>query len=258
MKRRTTNGFHFSIAVGLVAILTLTVGGLWVVARDAPSSALGNINSVPRPEVSPVQGCRNFASYWLTETSVPIEAETLEGFTNCRLGTDGKWYTWPELPLELDPEPPVIPEERSAEAAEMRATIIADLTDLQQSFSAAMMEEFGKVYSEQHNAVIGQVREGASLSSIRTRYARIMNGFMLDPEREAVAGYVGWIMQQRIDAYGVFRRACLRGDTEFLRVPCTGMEDNLSIRYAPWYWELAGDLWLDAYLHHLYGDQGEG
>lgn len=248
-------GSNFSIAVGIVAILTLTMGGLWVVARDAPSSAVGNFNNITRIEVSPSEGCENFANYWLEETSVPVEAETLEGFTNCRLGTDGKWYTWPELPAELDPDPPTIPEDREAEAADLRVRIVADLSALQGSFSNAMMDELGKIYNEQHNPVIGQIREGASISSIRTRYARIMNGFMLDPEREALADYVGWSMQQRMDSYGVFRRACLQDETEFLRQPCTGMEDNLSIRYAPWYWELANEHLLDAYLHHLYGDE---
>ena len=102
--------------------------------------------------------------------------------------------------------------------------------------------------------MIGQVREGASLSNVRTRYARIINGMMLDPQHEALAGYVAWIMQQRIDSYGIFRRACLENDTLYLRQPCTGMEDNLSIRYAPWYWELANDDLLDAYLHHLFAE----
>ena len=120
-----------------------------------------------------------------------------------------------------------------------------------------MMRELGKVYSEQANPVIGFTQEGVSLSSIRTRYARIMNGFMLDPQHEAMADYVGWVMQQRIDAFGTFRRACLQDDTAWLRQPCTGMEDNLSIRYAPWYWELANEGLIDDYLNHVFGPAEE-
>ena len=242
------------IGTGIVAALLLLIGVAWLVARDAPSSAVGDINSVPRLSITAAQGCQNFADYWLNKTSVPVDAATLEGFTNCREGTDGKWYLVSELPEGLNPNPPGVAPDSEKAANDLRAQLIADIATFQQSLSAAIMKELGKVYSEQANPVIGQTREGANLSSVRARYARLMNGYMLDPERAALAGYVGWVMQERIDAYGAFRRACLREETAWLRQPCTGMEDNLSIRYAPWYWELANDDLLDAYMDHLYGE----
>ncbi len=245
------------IGSSIVAALLLMIGIAWVAANDAPSSAVGDINAVPRQSITASQGCQNFAAYWLDNTSVPIDAATLEGFTNCRLGTDGTWYILSELPDELNPNPATILPENEAAANNLRARLVADISIFQQNLSDAMMKELGKVYSEQTNPVISRTREGASLSSIRTRYARIMNGYMLDPERADFANYVGWVMQQRIDSYGTFRRACLQDDTEWLRQPCTGMEDNLSIRYSPWYWELADEHLLDAYLSHLYGETSE-
>lgn len=242
------------IAVAITAGLLAVVGLLWLIARDAPSSGTGDTNTVPGVSVGPSEGCANFARYWLDETSVDVDAGVLEGFTNCRLATDGDWYTLAELPDEINPDPPAIAEQNQAASDETRARIIADLGILQQSFTEPMMTELGKVYSDQSNAVIGQTREGSSLSNVRTRYARIINGMMMDPSHDALAGYVSWLMQQRIDSYGIFRRACLEDDTAYLRQPCTGMEDNLSIRYAPWYWELARSDWLDAYLDHLYGE----
>lgn len=245
------------IGSSIVAALLLMVGIAWAAARDAPSSATGDINAVPRQSITASRGCQNFATYWLERTSVPIDAGTLEGFTNCRQGTDGNWYVVPELPNELDPSPSTILPENETDANSLRVRLVADIATLQQNLSDAMMKELGKVYSEQSNPVISHTREGASLSSIRTRYARIVNGYMLDPERKDFANYVGWVMQQRIDAYGAFRRACLQDDTAWLRQPCTGMEDNLSIRYAPWYWELADEHLLEAYLSHLYGTTDE-
>ncbi|MGE3796950.1 MAG: hypothetical protein AB7G88_03835 [Thermomicrobiales bacterium] len=248
---------HPVVGSTIVAVLLLMVGVAWLFARDAPSSALGDINSVPRTSITVSQGCQNFAEYWLDNTSIPLEGATLEGFTNCREGADGKWDVLSNLPAAQTMDMFAIAPEHEADARALRARLIADIATFQQSLSDAMMSELGKIYSERANPVIGNTAEGASLSSIRTRYARLMNGFMLDPQYDAVARYVGWIMQQRIDAYGVFRRACLQDETAWLRQPCTGMEDNLSIRYAPWYWELASDLTLDAYLHHLYGEGAE-
>ncbi len=249
-----SHGRHPVVAVAIAGGLLAIVGILWLVARNAPSSGIGDINYVPRTQISSSQGCANFARYWLDETSVDIDGAILEGFTNCRQGTDGKWYVLSALPPELTPIGSTIPTEREAAANEMKARILADIAILQQSFTDPMMDELGRVYSSAANPVIGYVREGASLSSVRTRYARTINGLMLDPRREALAGYVSWLMQQRIDAYGIFRRACLSDDTLYLKQPCTGMEDNLSIRYAPWYWELVSDTWLDTYLLHLYGE----
>ena len=244
-------------AAVIAGLMLVSVAVLWLVARDAPSSAVGEIAVVPRASITVSGGCQNFADYWLEETSVDIEPATLEGFTNCRYGKDGRWYVWPELPESAaEPAPELSAEDRAA-AEELEARILADVEALTEHISPELQEALNKVYSETNNPVISQIREGASLSNVRTRYARLVNSFMLDPEREALAGYVGWAMEQRINAYGVFRRACLDEDTGYLRQPCVGMEDNLSIRYAPWYWELRSPLLLDAYVTQLFAEEPE-
>src|SRR5688572_6868810 len=89
-------------AAMIAALMLLGVVVLWLFARDAPSSGIGEIAVVPRASITVSGGCQNFADYWLDETSVDIDAATLEGFTNCRLGDEGKWYVWTEHPDARD------------------------------------------------------------------------------------------------------------------------------------------------------------
>jgi hypothetical protein len=152
------------------------------------------------------------------------------------------------LPETEESALPAISDDDHAAADQLGARILEDIDALQDQISPELQEALDKIYSDTQNPVIGQVREGASLSNVRTRYARLVNAFALDPDHAALANYVGWAMEQRINAYGVFRRACLREDTAYLRQPCEGMEDNLSVRYALWYWELRNPLLIDAYL----------
>jgi hypothetical protein len=244
-------------AAMIAALMVVGVSMLWLIARDAPSSEIGEINSVPRASITVSGGCQNFADYWLDETSVDIDAATLEGFTNCRLGDEGKWYVWTEHPDARDDALSGLSEEDRAAADQLKARILEDIDALQEQISPELQESLDNIRSDNQNPVIGQVREGASLSNVRTRYARLINAFNLDPDHAALADYVGWIMEQRINSYGVFRRACLHEDTAWLRQPCVGMEDNLSIRYAPWYWELGNPLLIDAYLVAEFAEEPE-
>jgi hypothetical protein len=244
-------------AAVVAALMVLGVAVLWLVARDKPSSAVGEIGGVPRASITVSGGCQNFAGYWLDETSVDIDAATLEGFTNCRLGEEGKWYVWTELPETGEPALSALSDEDRAAADQLEARILEDIDALRDQISPELQAELDKIYSDTQNPVIGQLREGASLSNVRTRYARLVNAFALDSDHAAFANYVGWAMEQRINAYGVFRRACLRDDTAYLRQPCVGMEDNLGIRYAPWYWELRNPLLIDAYLAAQFAEESE-
>jgi hypothetical protein len=238
--------------LAITALLVVMLGGLWALARSAPSSEVGDIAGVPRPAISASEGCQAFAEYWLDETSIDVEPTVFEGFTNCRLGMDGRWYVWPESPNNPGL---LVPAEMRADAENLRRTLLEQIVAFQQSLPSHLSESLGSVYSERVNPVVGQTREGVPIANVRTRYARMVNAFGLDPGNEALADYVAWAMERRMHAYGVFRRACLDGSTEFLRQPCTGMEDNLSIRYAPWYWELANPLLLDAYLNDVFGGE---
>jgi hypothetical protein len=245
-------------AAVIAASMLVSVGALWLVARDAPSSEIGEIGVVPRASITVSGGCQNFADYWIEETSVDIEAATLEGFTNCRLGEDGKWYVWTEHPDARADALTGLSEEDRAAADQLKARILEDIDAMQAQISPELQESLDNIRSDIQNPVIGQVREGASLSNVRTRYARLINAFNFDLDHAALADYVGWVMEQRINAYGVFRRACLDGDTAYLRQPCVGMEDNLSIRYAPWYWELRSPLLIDAYLAAEFSTDPQG
>jgi hypothetical protein len=246
------------LAAVVVALMLVSVAALWAVARDAPSSEIGEIAVVPRASITVSGGCQNFADYWLEQTSVDIDAATLEGFTNCRRDDEGKWYVWTEHPDAKDDVLSGLSDAERAAADQLEARILEDIDALQDQISPEMRESLDKIHSDTQNPVIGQTREGASLSNVRTRYARLVNAFALDPDHAAFADYVGWVMEQRINAYGVFRRACLRADTTYLRQPCVGMEDNLSIRYAPWYWELRNPLLIDAYLAAQFVEEPEG
>ncbi len=233
------------LVLGLLAVM----GVAWNGARDAPSSEVGDISRVPRPAVAASDGCHNFATHWIDDTSIAVEPAVLEGFTNCRMGDDGRWHVWAETP-GLDR--PAVADEFAEDAQIVRAAILDDIRALQSQVSPELGEALGRIYSESANAVIGQTNEGVSIANARTRHARLVNAFALDPERSEFADYVGWVMKGRMDAYGMFRRACLENGTLYLRQPCVGMEDNLSIRYAPWYWELANPLLLDSYLADRY------
>ncbi|CAN5900156.1 hypothetical protein BH24CHL4_BH24CHL4_06030 [soil metagenome] len=251
-------GGHNALSAAAIAgSMVLGVIVLWFVARDAPSTAIGEIGAVPRASITVSGGCQNFADYWLNETSVDIEPATLEGFTNCRQGEEGKWYVWTELPAPDGSQLDELSEEDRSAAGELKARILEDIDALQVQISPELQAELDKVYGETQNPVIGQVREGASLSNVRTRYARLVNAFALNPDREALADFVAWSMERRINAYGVFRRACLDEGTVYLLHPCVGMEDNLSIRYAPWYWALRNPLLLDAYVADLFAEDPE-
>jgi hypothetical protein len=232
----------------MTLVIALGVGVAWLAARDAPSSAVGDIAQVPRASITSSQGCQNFVDYWIDDIGLDLDPLVFEGFTNCRQDTDGRWRIWSEVSGERRQTLDDLDEQTLEGAIALRSAIVEDLEALVDRISPELRSSLDNVHSGAPNPVIGHTREGVSVSSVRTRYARLMNGFMLDPDRAEVASYVGWVMKQRMDSYGAFRRTCLGADTEWLRQPCVGMEDNLSVRYVPWYWDLYHPMYLDAYI----------
>ena len=76
---------------------------------------------------------------------------------------------------------------------------------------------------------------------------------MLDPNNAELASYIGWVMARKIDGYADFRRECLDNDNvDMLHDACRGMEDNLSIRYAPLPWDLRDPDLLDTWYYETY------
>jgi hypothetical protein len=87
------------------------------------------------------------------------------------------------------------------------------------------------------------------ISPTRERYTRYTRAFLIDPDRPELAGYVGWWMQRRMEAYGAFAQACQgQRDKGYLDFACARMEDALSVRYPPWPWDLESTVALEEYL----------
>ena len=106
-----------------------------------------------------------------------------------------------------------------------------------------------QIYSSEPRSVTGNIREGVTIGPTRTRYARIINAATLDPQNQELADYVGWSMARRIDAYGRMRSQCVsESKVEHLHSICRALEDQLSIRFAPWPWDLSNPALLDTYL----------
>ena len=98
--------------------------------------------------------------------------------------------------------------------------------------------------------MVGHFREGVAWGTYRTRYARIVNAFMLDPEHDELADFIGWTMARKIKGYADFRRECLDNpDVGMLHNACKGVEDNLSIRYAPLPWDLRDPDLIDTWFY---------
>ena len=234
-----------------MAFALLAVVVVWSLARDAPSSEIGMVEGIPYVGATGPEGCQSFGDYWTSESGVEIDAAAIERFTNCRLGADGRWTVAAELPR------PALPPGTDAAAAETRAQILAGVDRLESSMPQSLRDELGAIYSDADNPVIGHQKEGVAISLTRTRYARMVNGLLLDPDQDPFTDYVGWLMGNRIGGYAALRTACLEGpDTGYLYQPCVGLEDNLSIRYAPWPWDLRDLVNLDAYLADQFADDG--
>ena len=56
--KHLSRAIHPIVGVGVVLALALLVGLAWLLARDAPSSAVGDINSVPRKSISAARVAR--------------------------------------------------------------------------------------------------------------------------------------------------------------------------------------------------------
>ncbi len=239
------------IGATLMAVAVAAVVGVWLVARDAPSSNAGMVDGIPYVAATGPEGCQSFGEYWIRDSGVTIDPVVIENFTNCRIDADGNWTVAASLPR------PELPEGTDADAAETRAEILAGVDLLEASLPQSLKDELGSIYSDSDNPVIGHQREGVTISPVRERYARIVNGLMLDPDQRAFTDYLGWYMGKRIAGYAALRTACLDDpDTEYLYQPCVGLEDNLSVRYAPWPWDLRNLVNLDAYLAERYATEG--
>ncbi len=225
------------------------VAAVFLVSRHAPSSTTGLTDRLPLAEVSADVGCENFGRYWTDTSGAGIDPSPIERFSNCRLQDDGSWVAAGTLYGAETLDESTLTADQRAELDRLRTAIAAQVDGLEAVLPGSIERMFEQLHTLHAHAVVGNFREGITWGAYRTRYARIVNAYMLDPSHAELAGFIGWIMERKMDGYADFRRQCLdTGDVAMLRTACTGMEDNLSIRYAPLPWDLRDPTLLDTWF----------
>lgn len=246
--RRSLGGV---IVAGIIC--AALIGVAFLASRNAPSSTTGKTDGLPVPAVSANEGCENFGRYWTDTSGARIDPVPLELFTNCRVQDDGTWVASNTMYGAGPLDESTLTDEQRAQLAEMRTAIAAQIDGLENTLPNGVESAFAQLYSNNTNAVVGHFVEGKSWGTYRTRYARIVNAYMLDPKNAELASYIGWIMSRKIDGYAQFRGECLgNDDVAMLHNACKGMEDNLSIRYAPLPWDLRDPDLLDTWYYETY------
>ncbi len=236
---------------GLICAALIAVA--FLASRGAPSSTTGLTDRLPLPRVSADAGCENFGRYWTGTSGAHVDPVPLELFTNCRIMDDGSWIASETMYGAGPLDESSLTDDQRAELAQLRTAISAQIDGLELVLPKSIQTAFGQLHTNDTNAVVGHFREGVSWGSFRTRYARIVNAYMLDPNNVELADYIGWIMARKIDGYADFRRECLANEqVAMLGDACRGMEDNLSIRYAPLPWDLRDPDLLDTWYYETY------
>jgi hypothetical protein len=239
------------VIAGLICAALIAVA--FLVSRNAASSTTGLTDRLPLPKVSADAGCENFGRYWTQTSGANIDAVPLELFTNCRLADDGSWVAGESMYGAAPLDESTLTDDQRAQLDELRTAISAQIDRLDTTLPKSVQNAFAQLHTSETNAVVGHFQEGVSWGSYRTRYARIVNAYMLDPNNAELASYIGWIMARKIDGYADFRRECLASpDVAMLYDACRGMEDNLSIRYAPLPWDLRDPDLLDTWYYETY------
>lgn len=225
----------------------------YLASRNAPVAGTGITDRLPLPAVSADAGCEFFGHYWTETSGANIDSTPLELFTNCRLLDDGSWSAAKSMYGAAPLDESVLTGDQRAQLDQLRTAIDAQIDALEAVLPQTVRQAFDRLHTLQNNAVVGHFREGMSWGSYRTRYARIVNAFMLDPNNSELATFIGWIMERKIDGYAAFRRECLDNqNVAMLHGACKGMEDNLSIRYAPLPWDLRDPALLDTWYYETF------
>ncbi len=237
------------IGLGAIVVCLALILGVRGVAKDAPSAGRSVVVGIPTPVVSSAGGCANFARFWMAESGAGASAETIEGFTNCRRAADGSWI----VPTGADdprlPPTPLLTEEQEADTAALRTAILSQIAELESQYPNTLRTWLSQLYDPFSRAAVGHIRDGASISRARGRYTRLIQAYLMSPDHQELAGYVGWVMNRRVTAFDDLKSACLGDpDLAYLRTACRGLEDNLSIRFPPFTWDLKDTYLLESYL----------
>lgn len=249
LAQRGSNHDH-GIAIGLGVVATLLVLGLWLISRDSPSAVQQDSVSLTTEEVSGEEGCQNFGEFWTTGTGVNVPIEAIEAISNCRQSADGTWF----VPIGLDdprlrPES-ILPPDQAASAEALNAILSEDLFALENALPDSLKEALSSNYDIENQPVFGHTRRGRTdLTVKRNRYARVTQAFLISPERTAVADYVGWVTQRRIEAANAFETTCRSSpDFGFILRACVGIRNEFAVSQIPLYWDLNDPVLIQEYL----------
>jgi hypothetical protein len=249
---RIRSGGEWRVLLGLIVLVGITIGALYLLARNADSSFSNSPEALIIPKISNDQACTNFARYWIDESGLNLEPAVIEGISNCRLSGSGEWFVPKGSDDDRLPDDAHLTEIELELTESTRRDLLMQISALDASLSSSIQNEIDGIYSRRTQAITGHVADGEPISRPRSRYTRVVQAFLLDSQYTLLADYVGWLMNQKITAYDALLAACLNDpDIAYLKTACLGVEDSLSIRYPPWIWDLQSEVSLDAYLAHL-------
>jgi len=243
---------EWRVVLGLVLLVAVMVGAVMFASRDAPSSLSNNPEALAVPTITSDQGCARFANYWIEQSGVLVEPASIEGLTNCRLSAGGEWFVPTGANDSRLTSESILTEDEASRTASTRTAILAEIALLEAQLSSSITRDLDRIYSTRSQAVTGRINDSVTISRARSRYTRVAQAFLLDPNHQILADYVGWLMQRKIAAYDLLSAACLDSpETQYLKIVCLGMEDSLSVNFPPWLWDLRSSVWLNEYLAHL-------
>lgn len=236
--------------LALALLCLILIGGLAVLSRGSPSAAQYDSVSLPIPEISPDEGCANFARYWTVESGLAVSVEAIEGLTNCRLSPAGLWFVPDGGNDPRLAERSVLTRAEAGQANLLRALIMDDLSALDMRLPNSLIETLASNYADENLAVFGHTKRGRTDFGVKhARYQRITQAFLLSPSRVVLAEYIGWVMERRSVAVGQFEAACSADpDTGYLLRACLGMRREFGAGSLPIYWELADPVLIEEYL----------
>ena len=238
------------VLLALTLVCALLIGGLAVISRGSPSAAQYDSVALPTPEITPDEGCANFAAFWTIETGLDVPVDAIEGLTNCRLSALGQWF----VPNGAD-EPrlagrSVLTPDEEARVDALRALLLEDFRALEVRLPDSLIETLMANYAVENLPVFGHTKRGRVDFGVKhARYQRIAQAFLLSPSRAELANYVGWVMERRSTAVGQFEEACAADpETRYLLRACTGMGREFGVSLIPIYWELMDPVVMQEYL----------
>jgi hypothetical protein len=250
--RPAGQGGEWRVLAALIVLTLPAVGGLYAIARDKPSAGVDSPDVLPVQAVATGDACANFAGYWMDESGVGVDASVIEGLTNCWVSDTGEWFV-PNSPRdERLPEGYALTDEERDASNAFRQQLLREIDDLESTFSTSIERDLDSIYDPRIRPITGHIEDGVSISRQRSRYTRVIQSYLLAPEHQALAGYVGWLMAARIDAYDALLTNCTADPSlDYLRTVCLGMEDSLSVRFPPFPWDLRNSVSLEGYVAHL-------